>query len=98
MYDCHIARIERMLRWERYKGRQYVQVLRDNVYLTKEYMALAWLKNILYSVILSIHTRPLNTHTLNDVCVYRKDHLGTAKISEGTAIIMYFAEIKANEQ
>ena len=32
------------------------------------------------------------------VCVYRKDHLGTAKISEGTAIIMYFAEIKANEQ
>ena len=74
------------------------RLLRDNVYLTKEYMALAWLKNILYSVILSIHTRPLNTHTLNDVCVYRKDHLGTAKISEGTAIIMYFAEIKANKQ
>ena len=71
------------------------RLLRDDVYLTKEYMALAWLKNILYSVILSIHTRPLNTHTLS---VYRKDHLGTAKISEGTAIIMYFAEIKANEQ
>ena len=45
------------------------RLMRDNVYLTKEYMALAWLKNILYSVILSIHTRPINTHTLM-MCVY----------------------------
>ena len=35
-----------------------------------------------------------------DVCVYKEDqyHSGTAKISEGISIIMYFAEIKANEQ
>ena len=33
-----------------------------------------------------------------DVCVYREDRWGTAKISEGISIIMYFAEIKSNEQ
>ena len=33
-----------------------------------------------------------------DVCVYREDRSGTAKISEGISIIMYFAEIKGNEQ
>ena len=32
------------------------------------------------------------------MCVYREDHSGTAKISEGNSIIVYFAEIKANEQ
>ena len=45
MYDCHCAQMQRMLRWERYKGGSIYRLLRDNVYLTKEYI----LKNIFFS-------------------------------------------------
>ena len=36
------AQMQRMLRWERYKGGGMYRLLRDNVYLAKEYI----LKNI----------------------------------------------------
>ena len=45
MYDCHCAQMQRMLRLERYKGGSMYRLLRDNVYLTKEYT----LKNIFFS-------------------------------------------------
>ena len=37
MYDYHCAQMQRMLRWEKYKGGSMFRLLRDNVYLTKEY-------------------------------------------------------------
>ena len=73
-----------------YKGGMYVQIMYMYNCMAKEYTLINCMDGPYREYFLPMQGPRM--------CVCIEDCSGTAKISEGISIIMYFAEIKANEQ